>query len=218
VVQVSAWRTRLDSMRNSRPDAIPNSRLDATGHPDVDTMAHQCPRIGVAWAGNPGMTRDRARSLSPDRLAPLLEVPGLHFISVQKGSEGAPRNGPMTDFMDEMEDFADTAALVANLQLVISVDTALAHLAAALGKPVWLLDRFDPDWRWLTGRRDSPWYPTLRIYRQPQPEDWDSVLAEVAHDLRRIAGGESISIPTGSAPKPGPSLHPPKCERQVGRA
>jgi ADP-heptose:LPS heptosyltransferase len=89
--------------------------------------------------------------------------------------------------MGEMTDFADTAALIANLDLVISVDTAVAHLAAALGKPVWLLDRFDACWRWLHGRRDSPWYPSLRLYRQPRPGDWDAVLAEVAHDLRRLA-------------------------------
>ena len=90
--------------------------------------------------------------------------------------------------MGEMNDFADTAALIVNLDLVISVDTAVVHLAAAVGKPVWLLDRFDPCWRWLTGRRDSPWYPTLRIYRQPRPGDWDSVLAEVADDLRGFTG------------------------------
>jgi ADP-heptose:LPS heptosyltransferase len=93
-----------------------------------------------------------------------------------------------------MDDFADTAALIANLDLVISVDTAVAHLAAALGKPVWLLDRFDADWRWLIGRTDSPWYPTLRIYRQPKPGDWDSVLAEVARDLQRVAGGSWSAI------------------------
>lgn len=73
--------------------------------------------------------------------------------------------------------------------MVISVDTAVAHLAAALGKPVWLLDRFDADWRWLTGRTDSPWYPTLRIYRQPRPGDWDPVLAAVTSDLVRFATG-----------------------------
>jgi ADP-heptose:LPS heptosyltransferase len=101
--------------------------------------------------------------------------------------------------MPEMADFADTAALVANLDLVISVDTAVAHLAAALGKPVWLLDRFDPCWRWLTGRRDSPWYPTLRIYRQPQPGDWDTVLAEVVRDLReRTKQGQGSALdPSG---------------------
>jgi ADP-heptose:LPS heptosyltransferase len=74
--------------------------------------------------------------------------------------------------------------LIANLDLVISVDTAVIHLAAALGKPVWMLDRFDACWRWLRGRRDSPWYPTLRLYRQPSSDDWDSVLAEITLDLR----------------------------------
>jgi ADP-heptose:LPS heptosyltransferase len=88
--------------------------------------------------------------------------------------------------MEEMNDFADTAALIANLDLVISVDTAVTHLAAALGKPVWMLDRFDHCWRWLTGRRDSPWYPTLRLYRQPQRGDWDSVLADVVRDLKAL--------------------------------
>jgi tetratricopeptide (TPR) repeat protein len=147
------------------------------------------PRIGLAWAGNPRMIRDSQRSLNPDRLAPLFGLAGLHFISLQQGGPPAPPDAGLTDVMAEMEDFADTASLIANLDLVISVDTAVAHLAAALGKPVWLLDRFDPDWRWLLGRRDSPWYPSLRVYRQPRPRDWDSVLAEAAQDLHRLAEG-----------------------------
>ena len=164
--QVASWRTRLAA------------------------MPRQGPRVGLVWAGDPGIhlpskaAVNRRRSIAPDRLAPLFALPGLHFVSLQKGGPAAPGHFPLTDLMDEMTDFADTAALLATLDLVISVDTAVAHLAAALGKPVWLLDRFDPDWRWLTGRRDSPWYPTLRIYRQPQPGDWDSVIAEVARDLR----------------------------------
>jgi len=168
--QVAAWRTRLAAMENRGP------------------------RIGVAWAGNPrthlpaAAAADRRRSIAPDRLEPLFDLPGLHFFSLQKDGPAAPKHFPLTDFMNEMGDFADTAALIANLDLVVSVDTAVAHLAAALGKPVWLLDRFDPDWRWLVGRRDSPWYPTLRIYRQPHPGDWDAVLAEVAGDLRSFAG------------------------------
>ncbi len=89
--------------------------------------------------------------------------------------------------IQDVEDFADTAALIANLDLVISVDTAVAHLAAALGKPVWLLNRFDSCWRWLAGRRDSPWYPTLRVYSQQKPGDWDSVVSEIAGDLRTFA-------------------------------
>jgi len=88
--------------------------------------------------------------------------------------------------MREANDFAETAGLIANLDLVISVDTAVAHVAAAIGKPVWLLDRFDACWRWLTERRDSPWYPGLRIYRQKRPGDWDAVLAEVVDDLGNL--------------------------------
>ena len=95
-------------------------------------------------------------------------------------------------------------ALVANLDLVISVDSAAAHLAAALGRPVWLLDRFDADWRWLIGRRDSPWYPTLRLYRQPAPGDWDSVIAEVVRDLRSGDGfvpGAIAAMPADDSPE-----------------
>jgi tetratricopeptide (TPR) repeat protein len=166
--QVAAWRTRLAAMDN------------------------QNPRIGLVWAGNPRTHSpelaavDRRRSLAPERLAPLFDVSGLHFFSLQKGGPKAPANFPLTDFMDEMTDFADTAALIANLDLVISVDSAVAHLAAALGKQVWLLDRFDSCWRWLRGRRDSPWYPTLLLYRQTHPGDWTPVLAEIAANLRGL--------------------------------
>ncbi len=167
--QVAGWRTRL-------------AALESRG-----------PRIGLAWAGNPrsqllaAAAIGRWRSIAPQRLAPLFELPGLRYFSLQKDGPAAPAHLPMTDFMGEMEDFADTAALVANLDLIVSIDTSVVHLAAALGKPVWLLDRFDPCWRWLVGRRDSPWYPRLRLYRQPQPGDWDVVLAEIARDLRGLA-------------------------------
>jgi len=86
--------------------------------------------------------------------------------------------------MNQVTGFAESAALIANLNLVISVDTAMVHLAGALGKPVWMVDRFNPDWRWLTGRPDSPWCPALRLYRQPHLGDRDSVIAGVARDLR----------------------------------
>ena len=160
--QVAAWRTRLAEL----------------GDKDL--------RIGLAWAGNPDLPTDRRRSLAPDRLAPLLDVSGLHFCSLQKSGPAAPDAFPLTDLMDGVGDFADTAALIANLDLVISVDTAVAHLAAALGKPVWLLNRFDSCWRWQASRRDSPWYPTLRLYRQPRPGEWGPVLAEVVRDLRAL--------------------------------
>jgi tetratricopeptide (TPR) repeat protein len=148
------------------------------------------PKIGLVWAGNPRGDQpmlahiDWRRSIAPDRLAPLFDLTGLRFVSLQKDGPAAPAHFPLTDLMGEVSDFADTAALVANLDLVITVDTAVAHLAGALGKPVWLLNRFDSCWRWFETRRDSPWYPTLRLYRQPQAGDWDSVIADVFQDLR----------------------------------
>jgi TPR repeat/Glycosyltransferase family 9 (heptosyltransferase)/Tetratricopeptide repeat len=180
------------------PGAVPYLHADAAQaaawQARLGAMANPGPRIGLVWAGSSrshsptGAALDRRRSIAADRLAPLFEQPGPHFFSLQKDGPPAPAHFPLTDVMHEMGDFADTAALVANLDLMISVDTSVAHLAAALGKPVWLLDRFDPCWRWLIGRRDSPWYPTLRLYRQPHPGDWDSVLAEVARDLHGFSG------------------------------
>lgn len=149
------------------------------------------PRVGLVWAGRQrsqlphAAALDRRRSLAPDRLVPLLEVTGPRFFSLQKDGPAVPAGFPVIDVMAEMRDFADTAALIVNLDLVISVDTAVAHLAAALGKPVWLLDRFDPCWRWFRGRSDSPWYPTLHIFRQSRPGDWDDVLETLKDRLRR---------------------------------
>ena len=149
-------------------------------------------RVGLAWAGNPSVesparaAMDRRRSILPARLAPLWDVPGVNFISLQKGGPALPDSLPAFDVMGEMADFADTAALVANLDLVIAVDSAVAHLAGALGKPVWLLDRTDPCWRWLLGRADSPWYPSVTLYRQQTPGDWDGVLRRVCADLTRL--------------------------------
>ena len=140
-------------------------------------------KVGVAWTGNANTTAHERRSLPGDQLATLVAAPGVRFVSLQK--DGAEPDLPILDLMGEIGDFADTAALIANLDLVICVDTAVAHLAGAMGKPVWLLDRFDPDWRWLLGRRDSPWYPTMTIYRQPERGDWGAVVAEVIEHLSR---------------------------------
>ncbi|PKU26002.1 tetratricopeptide repeat protein [Telmatospirillum siberiense] len=160
-------------------------------------------KVGLVWAGNPrpGNPRshllDARRSVDQACLAPLLSVPGIRFISLQKGAPAAqlldiePELRPY-DWMDEVEDFADTAALVANLDLVITVDTAVAHLAGAMGKPVWILSRFDGCWRWLKDRDDSPWYPTARLFRQKAPGDWDDVVGRVAEELRRLAAPPSV--------------------------
>jgi Flp pilus assembly protein TadD len=160
----------------------------------LSVLGQQGPRIGLVWAGNGALRADRRRSIDPVRLAPLFHLPGLRLFSLQKAGPPAPDGFPVTDLMQEVEDFADTAALIANLDLVISVDTAVAHLAAAMGKPVWLLNRFDTDWRWLVGRRDSPWYPSLRIYRQSDPGDWDPVVAEVARDLAGLVSQSATAL------------------------
>jgi hypothetical protein len=141
-------------------------------------------RIGIAWAGSGRHNEDRHRSLTLQKLAPLLDVPGLRFFSLQIDRNEA--HDRIIDLTSNINDFADTAALIANLDLIITVDTAAAHLAGALAKPVWILLPYNPDWRWLLQRDDSPWYPTARLFRQPRRGDWDSVIERVAAELSRL--------------------------------
>jgi hypothetical protein len=125
-----------------------------------------------------------------------LDNPELEFYSLQKGEPAeselreleakALRYPKILDFTSELNDFSDTAALIENLDLVIAVDTSTAHLAGALGKPVWILNRFDTCWRWLLGRKDSPWYPSATLYRQDKAGDWDGVLKRVRADLDQL--------------------------------
>jgi Flp pilus assembly protein TadD len=181
------------------PAATPYLHADAAAaaawHARLAEWPTEGPRVGLVWAGNPSLDQparaamDRRRSIPPERLAPLFALPGLRFFSLQKGGSPLPPGAPVTDLMAEMADFADTAALVANLDLVIAVDTSVAHLAGALGRPVWLLDRADPDWRWMLGRGDSPWYPSLRIFRQPSAGDWETVMTDVAKALISLKAG-----------------------------
>ncbi len=157
-------------------------------------------KVGLAWAGSHTVANaaiDRRRSIAPERLAPVLQIPGIDFISLQKDGPRMPDAFRLIDPMAAVQDFADTAALIANLDLVISVDTAVAHLAGALGKPVWMLNRFDSCWRWPasspTPSRASPWYPVLRIFPQPAPGDWETPLAEIANDLAKSSSEKSCS-------------------------
>ncbi len=163
--------------------ALWRSRLDGEGL-----------RVGLVWAGasRPGMAvahaMDARRSLPVEALAPLARIGGVRFVSLQKDRAPPPWPG-VADPMPDCADFDDTAAVVAGLDLVIAVDTSVAHLAGALGRRVWLLSRYDMCWRWLHGRRDSPWYPRLRLYRQPAPGEWGPVLRAAAADLRALAAG-----------------------------
>jgi hypothetical protein len=125
-------------------------------------------------------------------LAPLFAIAGTQWYSLQVGSRSADlRNGAKTiiDLSSALTDFGETAAAIANLDLVVSVDTAVAHLAGALGKPVWLMIPFAPDWRWLLDRDDSPWYPSLRLFRQTQPGDWQGVVMAIRKALEPPSTG-----------------------------
>lgn len=193
----------------TRPDTIPASLPYVRPPPDLRAawrirMAEdQRFRVGVAWAG--GSHRDdigshiidRRRSIAAERLAPLGDIRDVRFYSLQKDRDAAPPIPGMIDLMPAVTDFADTAALVAELDLVIAVDTSVAHLAGAMGKPVWLLSRSDSCWRWLGDRADSPWYPTMRIYRQRKQGDWAEVLARVAADLERHVQARAGAEPAG---------------------
>jgi len=162
-------------------------------------------KVGITWAGNPAHKNDRMRSIPLERLAPLFGIAGVSWHSLQVGERAGdlarlpadPARTPVVDLGPELGDFAETAAAVASLDLVISVDTAVAHLAGALGRPVWIMLPSDPDWRWLLGRGDSPWYPSARLVRQEAPGDWDGVVAKVHSALVGcLAAAQRAGAPT----------------------
>ena len=149
-------------------------------------------RVGLVWAGSPGHDRDRDRSLDLADLAPLGQIPGVSLFSLQVGPASAQAEHPpsgmaLTSLTPALGDFADTACAIVNLDLVISVDTAVAHLAGALGRPVWILLAYAADWRWFLDRGDSPWYPSARLFRQAAPGGWPPVIERVAGELRLLA-------------------------------
>jgi Flp pilus assembly protein TadD len=184
-----AFATRLETV----PAAVPYLHVDpakaASWRAKLPTGGL---RVGLVWAGAAHQDDagahliDQRRSIGIRQLLPLADIPGIHLVSLQKDApEPVPDGLKLIDPMQLIEDFADTAALVATLDLVIAVDTSVAHLAGALGCRVWLLSRYDGCWRWLHGRDDSPWYPGMRIYRQERPSDWFGVIERVRSDLLR---------------------------------
>jgi len=147
-------------------------------------------KVGLVWAGSPHHTNDRERSVALEIFAPLAEVQGCAFISLQIGPSAAQlkeASWPIVDMTGGIDDYADTAALVSELDLIITVDTSVAHVAGALAKPVWVLLPHAPDWRWQIARQDSPWYPTMKLYRQPKRRDWQSVIDMVQRDLKDLS-------------------------------
>jgi hypothetical protein len=147
-------------------------------------------RVGLAWAGNPGNVDDRYRSCSLQALAGLFELPDVAWINLQLGAgreELQAVQTPILDWGDEQTDYAETAALMAELDLIITVDTSIAHAAGALGRPVWIMLQYIADFRWLLNRADSPWYPTARLFRQPQPGDWTALVSGLRAALADFA-------------------------------
>jgi tetratricopeptide (TPR) repeat protein len=161
------------------------------------------PQIGLVWSGNPAHINDCNRSIPLEALLPLLDV-GARFVSLQKDVRPADQaildqRNDILDLGPELKSFADTAAVVSHLDLVISVDTSVSHLAGALGRPVWILLPYAPDWRWLLHRTDSPWYPTARLFRQSETRHWKTVIGHVCAELRSFipslqSAGEIIAV------------------------
>lgn len=152
------------------------------------TRSEENLRVGIVWGGNPEHGNDRHRSIPLEKVKQLFALPKVEFYSLQKGkpAEGLkdlPAELPVFDLGNDCQDFADTAAAISNLDLVICVDTSVAHLAGALNHPTWVLLPHVPDWRWLNDREDSPWYPSMRLFRQPAVSDWDSVLKKLGEEL-----------------------------------
>jgi hypothetical protein len=195
-----------------RPDParVAHWRADLAARLGEDGGAARRPRGrgGFVWSGSLTLRRDRERSIPLARLRGLLGTPGIAAVSLHKEVRPADAavlaelEGTVPRLGETLTDFADTAALVACLDLIVTVDTAVAHLAGALGVPVWVLLPQVPDWRWLTRRTDSPWYPTARLFRQAKREDWDGVITAVGEALRGFAAAadeaEGAGVSTAS--------------------
>jgi tetratricopeptide (TPR) repeat protein len=183
-----ALRSDVASIPANVPYLVPDEARVAKWRERIGALPS--PRIAVAWSGSADHANDRNRSITLERLAPVFAGTGGSIVSIQRELRGGDadalaRLGNVTHVGDALADFDDTAAVMALADLVISVDTAVVHLAGAMGRPVWVLLPFQPDWRWLLGRDDSPWYPSARLFRQPRPGDWDSVIAQVKDELSR---------------------------------
>jgi tetratricopeptide (TPR) repeat protein len=184
----------FDTTLDTIPAVIPSMNANAPSRERWrEKVQHDNSRrkIGLVWAGSPANTKGLYRSCPLETFSPLAGIDDITFYSLQKGAasrqaQDPPKGMNLLDYTEDIHDFSDTAACMQNLDLIISVDTAAAHLAGALGRPVWTLLPFNPDWRWMLTREDSPWYPAMRLFRQPSFGDWESVMARVADALKNL--------------------------------
>jgi hypothetical protein len=182
------FHTTLETIPSQIPYLAADPRKSATWRHRISPQEF---RVGIVWKGSPSHANDRNRSCQLEQFLPLMKISGIQWYGLQKGPGAEEANRIGSPFMidnlaEELEDFSDTAAVIDNLDLLISVDTAVVHLAGAMGKTVWTLLPFAPDWRWQLNRNDSPWYPSMRLYRQPARGDWASVFGQVEGDLRQL--------------------------------
>ncbi|OGU10250.1 MAG: hypothetical protein A2075_21610 [Geobacteraceae bacterium GWC2_58_44] len=179
----------------SIPDAVPYLQLAGAPLPLPDLIARDGSfKVGVVWGGNPAHQNDANRSIGVAHLAPLAGVPGVSFYSLQLGEGALQADGSsplqLRDLAPGIGDFSDTAAYASQLDLIVTADTSVAHLCGGLALPVWVLIPYLPDWRWLLEREDSPWYPTMRLFRQQSPGDWEGVVLRLREALALAASGE----------------------------
>jgi Flp pilus assembly protein TadD len=186
--------TRLETIPAAIPYLTPDPARVAVWKKTLDELVPPgLKRIGIAWAGRPTHNNDHNRTTVLENFAPIGAVPGVALISLQKGEglDQIPKwqgPAPLIDIGSKLESFEDTIAVIDRLDLIVSVDTSINHFAGAMGRPAWIMLPFAPDWRWLMNRPDTPWYPSLRLFRHPATRRWDLVVPAVAAELRRLFG------------------------------
>jgi Flp pilus assembly protein TadD len=185
--------TRLESIPGRIPYLGVDARLKETWAKKLGPSDGEL-RVGLAWSGNPKFKNDRTRSIALSQLAPLAAAPGVTFHSLQKGPgseqiSSVPAGIRLIDHGPDLEDFADTAAIISLMDLVVSTDNSRVNLAGALNVPTWVMLQYMPDWRWLLEREDSPWYPTVRLFRQKSLGDWPEVIQRVVDELEKFHAG-----------------------------
>jgi Flp pilus assembly protein TadD len=201
-----AFKTRLETIPSAGPYLRPPAALSRAWAAHFDETDDRL-RVGLVWAGHPSHSNDHNRSTCLDTFAPLSGAQNTVFYSLQIGAAGAEADDPppginLINLTSEIVDFADTAALIDHLDLVIAVDTSTAHVAAAMGKPVWLVLPFVAEWRWLIDRTDTPWYPTMRLFRQPKLNDWRGAITLLLEPLRRLARRGCDQTQPATGPRP----------------
>ena len=187
----AVFGTRLETIPDRVPYVTVPSHMVAAWR---ERLADTRPRVGIAWAGNKKLRDDARRSIPLAQFQPLLAQDAIQFVSLQKGDAAAQWRefGRDDNWIAACDDFLDTAALISALDLVISVDTAVAHLAGALGRPVWLLNRFGSEWRWGQARERSPWYPSMRIYNQQRSGGWSELVDRIDSELGILASAKDV--------------------------